>query len=160
MNVALGDAFWVRPRVDSFRRAIIATVRPHEARPIARGLMAVWRQTSASFGQVLSWWFRSQFAAGALRYIPDPVGPLDFWCSPETTLERGGGDCDDLAVMGASILPAAGWPGRIVVGTYGRQGHAWVEGFDERGWFLLEATTGGLFRHRRPVAYRPDPRIG
>lgn len=157
---SLGEAFWVRPRVESFRRAIALAVRPHEARPIARRLLTIWGLSRRSFGHVLACWFRSQFESGALRYIPDPEGPLDFWCSPKTTLERGGGDCDDLAVLGASILRASGMTGRVVVGTHDGDGHAWVEGRDERGSFLLEATSGDLARTWRPSAYVPNPDIG
>jgi transglutaminase-like putative cysteine protease len=158
-EATIGDAFWVRPRVQSFRRAIALAVRPDEAWPIARNLTALWKRTAYSFAHVLAWWFRSERASGRLEYIPDPEGPLDFWCSPETTLERGGGDCDDLAVLGASIILSAGWPGRVVVGTHEGQGHAWVEGRDERGWFLLEATNGDLLRNWRPRAYVPNPYI-
>lgn len=35
-------------------------------------------------------------------------------------------------------------------------GHAWVEGRDERGWFMIEATSGGLFRRCRPIDYVPQ----
>jgi hypothetical protein len=158
-TIGMGDAFWVRPRVDSFRKAIVLAVRPGEARPIALRLTALWLVNQLAFADVLGWWFRSRFQSGALAYIPDPEGPLDFWCSPETTLYRGGGDCDDLAVLAASILIAAGFAGKLVVGAYHGEGHAWVEGRDERGAFLFEATSGDIFRGRAPRAYVPNPLI-
>lgn len=156
---SIGASYWVRPRVASFRRAIALAVRPHEARPIARDLLAIAGRTGCPFGDLLAGWFRAQFEFGTLRYIADPEGPLDFWSSPKTTLERGGGDCDDMAVLGASILRAAGLVGRVVVGTLGGAGHAWTEGCDDQGPFLLEATNGDLCRWQRPIGYLPNPAI-
>jgi transglutaminase-like putative cysteine protease len=155
----IGEAYWVRPRVGSFQLAIALAVRPEEATHISGPLQLLQESMNLSFAAVLSLWFRAQRASGWLRYIPDPDGPLDFWCSPETTLERGGGDCDDLAVLAASILQAAGMRANVIVGTFQGVGHAWVEAFDERGWFLFEATIGAFFRKRRPRTYVRNPYI-
>lgn len=111
-------------------------------------------------------WLRSQFRTRRLRYIPDPERPVgyDYWCSPSATLERGGGDCDDLAILAASILLAGGIDAWVVVGTlkqgWGSTGHAWVEGVDERGGFLIEATSGRLTRHVRPAEYHANLLLG
>lgn len=119
-----------------------------------------------SFAAEIARWFRTGFRDGTLRYIPDPARPLgyDYWCSPAATLERGGGDCDDLAILGASLLLAGGVDAWVVVGTIhqgGRiDGHAWIEGIDERGGFLIEATSGGLVRNRRPPQYRANILLG
>jgi hypothetical protein len=64
-----------------------------------------------------------------------------------------------MAVLGASILRASGQIGRVVVGTLGGVGHAWTEGCDDQGPFLLEATNGELFRWYRPADYLPNPAI-
>jgi len=89
-------------------------------------------------------WMRRTF-----KYKPDKPGP-DQWCPPAVTLKRGGGDCDDLAIMGCSVLRAAGIESDVRTGTMdqgeGPVGHAWVEGYDWRGWFLLEATSGAVHR--------------
>jgi hypothetical protein len=101
-------------------------------------------------------WLREQFRAGALRYIPDPTGPnRDYWCSPSATFARGGGDCDDLGIVACSMMrvTSAAW---LVVGTFNGEGHLWVEGLDELGWFLIEATSGALYRGNRPAAYRVE----
>jgi transglutaminase-like putative cysteine protease len=104
-------------------------------------------------------WFRWMFRVGKIRYIPDLAGP-DIWCSPSATLEREGGDCDDLSILAASSIESRNH--RLVVNIaignlctdLGCIGHAWVEGIDEDGWFLLEATSGELFRRKRPRDYR------
>ena len=107
----------------------------------------------------LSNWFKNRFAIGKLRYIPDPTD-CDQWGRPSHTLARGGGDCDDLAILGASLCRAMKVPMAVVVGRVCNrrtcEGHAWVEGEDEHGWFLLEATNGNLFRNGLPSDYRRE----
>ena len=54
-----------------------------------------------------------------LKYAPDPVTPfgkgtIDFVNFPGETLTRKTGDCDDFAVLAASMLEAAGVPTRLV----------------------------------------------
>lgn len=101
-------------------------------------------------------WLREQFATGTLRYIADPTGPArDYWCSPSATFERGGGDCDDLGILACSMMrvTSAAW---LVVGTWNRAGHLWVEGVDELGGFMIEATNGALYRGIRPRGYKVE----
>lgn len=48
-----------------------------------------------------------------MRYVPDPVNPygsatVDYVQFPAQTLERGTGDCDDLAILYASLAEAVG----------------------------------------------------
>jgi len=94
---------------------------------------------------------------GDLAYRHDPPG-CDRWCSPHTTLydHEGKGDCDDLTILGASILLATGVDAAVAVGHLCGPvlcgGHAWVEGVDEHGPFLLESTNGQLHRDR-PARY-------
>ena len=156
---AMGECVWVRPLVESFRRAIERVVRPAEAEGLAIHLEEVWCCTPLTFASVVGWWLIQARKAGRLIYIPDPAGPLDFWCSPKSTARRGGGDCDDLAVFAASTLLAAGRPTTVVVGTLFGSGHAWCEGYDEAGWFLLEATSGDVHRWSRPIGYEPNPAL-
>lgn len=54
-----------------------------------------------------------------LRYAPDPMNPfdadkLDYVLYPRETLARGEGDCDDLAVLYAALLQAAGLPAMMI----------------------------------------------
>lgn len=100
-------------------------------------------------------YLQTAFHTGQLAYIPDPK-ECDLWCSPRVTFARGGGDCDDLAALAVSILHAMGVEAHLAVGVYCDgdkcSGHAWVEGRDKQGGFLLEATSGTVQRIR-PSAY-------
>jgi transglutaminase-like putative cysteine protease len=82
----------------------------------------------------------------------------DRWGRPLETFRRGGGDCDDLAIVAASFCRAMGVPMYVVVGLMCQglacDGHAWIEGQDEGGWFLLEATSGQLTRGGLPGGYQ------
>lgn len=103
----------------------------------------------------VSAWLQDQFRFGGLQYLPDPEY-CDEWCSPSRTLARGYGDCDDFAILTASMLEAGGLSVWVLVGQYGEQGHAWVEGYDEAGRpFMIEPTSGGLFTVR-PHGYHPQ----
>ena len=105
-------------------------------------------------------WLQSRFREGTLAYFADPDVTIDQWCSPAATLGRGGGDCDDLAILATSLLVAAGVDAYVVVGEafngWRWDGHAWVEGADEHGGFLLEATSGRIARGWRPAWYRAE----
>jgi transglutaminase-like putative cysteine protease len=72
---------------------------------------------------------------------------LDFWQRPAETFERRRGDCEDMAVLLASLLITSGisaYNVRVVFGSvYDRQrgelGHAWVMYKTERGeWVPLD----------------------
>ncbi len=101
-------------------------------------------------------WIRDQRDQGTLDYFRDPEH-CDRWCSPACVLEQGGGDCDDFALLAVSLLQAGDLDADVMVGRHCTvhqcEGHAWVEGHDERGWFLLEAVHGLLFRTQRPDGY-------
>jgi len=95
-----------------------------------------------------------------LAYIPDPP-TCDLWGSPAYTLgrRRQGGDCDDIAILGQSALMldpgTRSWVMTGLVQTLrGWAGHAWVEGCDREGWFLLEH--GHVQRGARPGSYFAD----
>jgi len=110
-----------------------------------------------SSANAIARWLRQQFTLGVLRYIPDP-DDCDRWGRPSETFRRRGGDCDDLAILVASFCRAMGVPMHVIVGEHCDNmqcgGHAWVEGQDEHGWFLLEATSGNLYRYARPAGYQ------
>jgi hypothetical protein len=160
MSGGMGECVWVRPRIASFRRAIERTVRPGEMLGLANQLDEIWECAPLAFANILGWWLVQARKSGRLVYIPDPDAPVDFWCSPRSTWKRGGGDCDDLAVFAASTLLAASRAATVVVGELFGVGHAWCEGYDDAGWFLLEATSGDVFRGSRPLGYEPYPTLG
>ncbi len=137
-------------------------LRPHETTDIARGLDEFVRRMGAPFAPLCAAWLQEQYALQRLRYLPDPTGQ-DLWWAPSATLERRGGDCEDLSLLACSILLAAARPSTLVFGLINTQGswmgHAWVEGWDEQGGFLLESTTGQVFRQGRPSGYRATAAI-
>ena len=102
----------------------------------------------------------ADFMADNLTYIADGA-EADVWCSPQATLHKGGGDCDDLSIFACAMARAAGCIADVKVGYLfeaeeGWIGHAWVEGVDRHGPFLLEATAGVVYRDR-PAEYVPVP---
>ncbi|MEQ9150884.1 MAG: transglutaminase-like domain-containing protein [Parvibaculum sp.] len=127
------------------QRALSELIRPAEVAWVPRALGGI------AFADQVGAWMRRRF-----QYKPDKP-TRDVWCSPEVTLTRGGGDCDDLAIVGCSVLRAAGFEAVVRTGTMdqgrGPVGHAWVEGCDHNGWFLLEATSGSVHRCHRPSGY-------
>ncbi|KFA90878.1 hypothetical protein Q664_25765 [Archangium violaceum Cb vi76] len=141
------------PSPHAQRQAIQRLIRPWEVAHLVRTVPLGYLPVNHSFTENVAGWFQE----GELQYIADPSGPFDYWCSPAVTLDRKGGDCDDLAIFGASFLRRGGVKASVVVGslwsngTWG--GHAWVEGSDRFGWFLLEGTSGGLYRGQRPAWY-------
>lgn len=126
-------------------RALADLIRPSEVAWVPQLLGGI------AFAEEVGAWMRRTF-----QYKPDK--PLrDVWCAPAVTVDRGGGDCDDLAILGCSVLLAGGLEAVVRTGTIdqgrGPVGHAWVEGCDALGWFLLEATSGTVYRCERPVGY-------
>lgn len=132
-------------------------VRPHEVAHLFSH--APTGVPQPPLADMVAGWFRETFAAGGLRYIPDPQ-TCDRWSSPAETLLRGGEDCDGLAILATSMLLHGDVDCHVAVGRWCNrqdcQGHAWVEGRDAAGWFLLEATSGALHRHARPGEYKPE----
>lgn len=133
------------------RRALLDLVRPNEVAHLIADV-------SPSFAvQEIEAWMVGHFASRRFRYEHDPR-TCDRWCPPRITIARGAGDCDDWAIVACSMLRAAGVRASVVLGSYcdqlGCEGHAWVEGVDMYGAFLLEGTTGRVSRGRRPSAYR------
>ncbi len=65
----------------------------------------------------ISFWLWLQLKRGTLAYQPDPPN-CDRWCEPYATWHRGGGDCDDLAILICSMLRYQGIETSFVVGDY------------------------------------------
>jgi transglutaminase-like putative cysteine protease len=114
-----------------------------------------------SEAQSVATFLRRELEHGSLRYIPDPEG-CDLWGPPTATLMRGGGDCDDLAALAVSLLHAMNISSDMVVGIFCNDrtcaGHAWAEGHDRQGYFVIEATSGRLFRYR-PKGYNAQYKL-
>jgi hypothetical protein len=147
----------VAPSPENWCDAVARVVLPQQVANVAR-FIPRWPQAGTrGLADNVSDFMRQWLQTGVLRYIADPKG-CDLWGQPLATFMRRGGDCDDLAALGVSLLLYLGVDTDMMVGFACKggkcDGHAWVEGHDERGWFLLEATSGALYRGERPAMYR------
>ncbi len=93
-----------------------------------------------------------EWIAREIRYVDDlgSTGTREFWQFPSETIALQQGDCEDSAVLLATLLLAAGispFCVRVVIGEVTLEGvaipHAWPIYKDEHGcWRILEATVG------------------
>jgi transglutaminase-like putative cysteine protease len=84
------------------------------------------------------------------RYVDDmeQFGYREVWQLGEETYQTRQGDCEDLAILLADWLEAAGFEARVVLGDTDGSGHAWVVWRQDGQEYLLEAT-GGRGNYRR-----------
>lgn len=135
--------------LDVQQAAARVLIRPRDVRPLARTLGFETTDDVAVAFQVL-------FASGVWRYVSDGRG--DRWQCPLLTWALQTGDCEDWAALSVSLLRAIGGNAGLALGTLKQPwgalvGHAFCVGFDHQGFFLLEVTTGHLFRYW-PSLYR------
>jgi len=143
-------------------RAIQHLIRPHEVEGLFVRVSASLLPSGHDFPASVARWIQVQLAARRLRYVADPPS-CDRWCPPAETLWRGSGDCDDFAILVASMLRAGGVQNLdVVVGHHCSGwvcgGHAWVEGVDHSGPFMIEPTSGAFYTSR-PSEYIPFLRL-
>lgn len=132
--------------------AVRELVRPDEVAHLTCGLDRA--DPAWSIGK----WIRGLRALGALRYMDDPPGG-DLWRAPACTISSGGGDCEDFAILAAAMLLAmAEADVDVIVGLFDGQPHAWIEGVDRAGYFLIETTRGDLYDGPNPH-YAPRRRF-
>lgn len=81
-----------------------------------------------------------------LRWIPDPLG-AEYLVPPLALLARiesqgmAGGDCDDMAMLGAALVRAVGIPARLRAVAFvpsGRFVHVYAEGWNGAAWQDLD----------------------
>lgn len=82
-----------------------------------------------------------RFVRDSLRYVRDVRG-VETLQIPEKTLEFGGGDCDDKALLLASLLESVGHPTRFVAVGFAPDSyaHVYVETKIGEKWVPLETT--------------------
>ncbi len=140
----------IEPTLGQFEEAAQDLIRTDEVRHLVH-------TPSKLTPQIVGDWIARNRRVGDLRYLPDMTGKRDHWCSPEATLNKGGGDCEDLAILAVSLLRLGGLSAWVCVGwrqrNERRESHAWVEARTRDGsWRLIEATTGKVYDHR-PAGY-------
>lgn len=82
------------------------------------------------------------YVRDSIRYIQD-VNGIETIKTPDVTLETGQGDCDDKAVLAASLLESIGHPARFVAiasRTPGDYDHVYVETRIGNVWRGVETT--------------------
>lgn len=146
-----GDCLCVGSSPADRCRAIQELIRPQEVAHLIRRVPLHQLPADHTLARSVA-----RYVATELVYVPDPPN-CDLWCSPARTLHRRRGDCDDFAIFSASALLAGRVDAAVIVGLVfvrgAWRGHAWVEGVDHLGWFLLEATSGTVYRRERPSTY-------
>jgi predicted transglutaminase-like cysteine proteinase len=98
----------VRPMVESADFHQCVSAKDCEGREIVR--RALKDVTSADLARKLD--VINRTVNGLVRYLPDALdkGSLDAWASPDETLSRGTGDCEDYAILKMAVLNEAGVP--------------------------------------------------
>jgi transglutaminase superfamily protein len=154
----------MRPSLRNQARAVHHLVRPSEVKHLYQRDEYGRLLLPIDVTLAVSTWLKTSLGGAELLYIPDnnQYG-YDTWCSPARTLYRRGGDCDDLAILVVSTLLTGRVRAKVVIGYLvnddGWMGHAWVEGHDQYGWFLFEATNGEVYREQRPDVYVPSHQL-
>jgi hypothetical protein len=99
------------------------------------------------------WMAIRDWVGGNIQYKFDNIshGQEDYWQLPKETLALRTGDCEDSAILLATLLRADGISASdvyVFVGTSGENGHAWVSfkwlnTLGIESWIRLEPTSGG-----------------
>lgn len=79
------------------------------------------------------------FVRDHIRYVKDPVG-VEMVQTPERTLEKGTGDCDDKSTLLAALLESTGHPARFTVVAFNGNpfSHVLVEAKARERWIPAE----------------------
>jgi len=83
-----------------------------------------------------------------IHYTRDKEGE-DHWQSPEETLERRRGDCEDMAFLLQDRLKQRGYDSVVRIGrrTQDSELHAWVEVHTNNARYVLEPTSGRVIKN-------------
>lgn len=81
------------------------------------------------------------FVRDQIRYVQDTDG-VELLHEPVTLLQTGAGDCDDKAILLASLLGSIGHRTRFIAVAFepGRFSHVWVQDYLNGRWVDLETT--------------------
>lgn len=104
----------------------------------------------------------NRWANANIRYAEDRdlYGKADYWADASTTLQKGAGDCEDIAIVKMQLLAAAGVPRSSMYLTIARDltrnaDHAvLIVKQGDRHW-LLDNTTNEVLDAREGLDYRP-----
>lgn len=98
-----------------------AYVNPTQVRNLAVQVVSPYASTGLEREKLLQVAALFEYVKSRVNYIPDPITMRhgikelgDFLASPADTLQIGGGDCDDQALLMASLLSAVGLENRLL----------------------------------------------
>lgn len=94
------------------------------------------------------------FVHNTVRYKHDKYGG-DNWQFSIETLERGEGDCEDMAILLCSLLRNYIPPEEVfvVAGNWKGEGHCWVVG--DEPWHIIESTMSSA-KGVKESSYKPE----
>lgn len=161
-----GTTLSVSANPNDRNQAALQLIQPREVQDLVKVVPNGQLQRGHSSGAGVTNNLRSLFNQKTLQYIPDPV--RDIWRSPRATRLNRGGDCEDLAILAVSMLRFSTNQCAMAIGalwsppTRSWVGHAWAEGIDEHGRFMIEATSPAIHRlaYAHPWNYRLDYYVG
>lgn len=138
----------------SWRRVSDQRLSPGAAKGMAR--LKSGSATTSTLAAVNAW------TNAKIRYVEDSVlyGRADYWAGAKTTLKRGAGDCEDIAIVKMQLLAAAGISRSDMYLTIARDlvrnaDHAvLIVKLDGRHW-LLDNSTNALLDASQSHDYRP-----
>lgn len=140
------DAQWQRVSRDSLPSALTAAL----ARRMTPGA------STANLAAVNAW------ANAHIRYVDDQAlyGKTDYWADAASTLRRGAGDCEDIAIAKLQLLVALGVARGDIYLTIARDltrhaDHAVLVVKQDGKHWLLDNSTNQLLDARESYDYRP-----
>ncbi len=102
-----------------------------------------------------------------VRYLPDDgdSGSLDIWASPDDTLARGAGDCEDYAILKMAALKEAGVSTKdmsvvVVRDTRRNLYHAVLSVVSGEAHLILDNVSGKVMADRDLQSYTPLYSVG
>jgi predicted transglutaminase-like cysteine proteinase len=97
-----------------------------------------------------------------IRYVTDDqlYGVSDYWATPNETLQRGAGDCEDVAILKMALLQKLGFNPADMFLTVGydlalRNGHAVLVVRLNGHFYVLDQLTPDLLQDSRLTEFRP-----
>ncbi len=140
------DAQWQRVSRGRLPNALTAAL----ARSMTPG------DSTANLAAVNAW------ANAHIRYVDDQAlyGKADYWADAQSTLRRGAGDCEDIAIAKLQLLVALGVPRGDIYLTIARDltrhaDHAVLVVKQDGKHWLLDNATNQLLDARESYDYRP-----
>jgi hypothetical protein len=142
--LARSTAGTLRPVTHFLTGTRTTAVRMNADDPIA-GVLAIWK-----------------FAAGRCEYVndgPDDTARADIWQTPQETLARRNGDCEDSTLLVADLLLGAGYRARVAMGRADGGEHAWCVVNADNCDLVIESTNRHPDEINLPVVQPASPYV-